>query len=178
MGEELLKAVPVYLLSMLKFIFGPITGFGAKLHIITTVLVTIGGMMTSVVAVTYFGEWIKTRVIEKMKKWSWVKAAKSFLRKIGIWFKLNVYRKIFKRKRKAKAKDYSEFWKKYGLTGIAFFTPLFLTPIGGTILALSSGYTKEKILFYMLISAVSWALIFSSIIYFVGAEVIPDFITP
>ncbi|CAN5419651.1 hypothetical protein BH09BAC3_BH09BAC3_05870 [soil metagenome] len=147
MGEELSKAVGVFLLSMLKFILGPITGFGAKLHFVTTVVATISGMMVSVVAFTYFGEWIKSKVVDK----------------------------IFKKKKKP-AKERSAFWSKYGLTGVALFTPVFLTPIGGTILALSLGYPKEKILFYMLISAVSWSVIFSGIIYFVGAEVLPEFI--
>ena len=147
MGEELSKALGVFLLSMLKFILGPITGFSAKLHFITTVIATIAGMMVSVAAFTYFGEWIKAKVIDK----------------------------IFKRKKKP-AKARSAFWSKYGLTGVALFTPVFLTPIGGTILALSMGYPKEKILFYMLISACAWAVIFSSIIYFVGAEVLPGFI--
>ncbi len=147
MGEELLKAVPVFLLSMLKFILGPITGFGAKLHFVTTVLVTIAGMMVSVVAFTFFGEWLKTHVIDK----------------------------FFKRKKKP-AKIRSEFWQKYGLTGIAFFTPVFLTPIGGTLLALSMGKPRKKILVYMLVSAIAWSLIFSWIIYFVGKEVLPGFV--
>jgi membrane protein DedA with SNARE-associated domain len=149
MGEELLRAVPVFLASMLKFILGPMMGFAAKLHFVTTVLVTIAGMMAMVIAFTYFGEWIKTRVVDR----------------------------FFKKKNKP-AKKRSEFWHKYGLTGIAFFTPVFLTPIGGTILALSMGNPRRKILFYMLISAIGWALIFSWIVYFVGKEVLevlPEF---
>jgi membrane protein DedA with SNARE-associated domain len=147
MGEELLKAVPVFLASMLKFIFGPMMGFGAKLHFVTTVLVTIGGMMTSVIAFTYFGEWIKEKVIDR----------------------------FFKKKKKTTPKKRSDFWHKYGLTGIAFFTPIVLTPIGGTLLALSLGNPRRKIIIYMLISASAWALIFSWIVYFVGKEVLREF---
>jgi membrane protein DedA with SNARE-associated domain len=150
MGEELLRALPVFLASMLKFILGPMMGFAAKLHFITTVLVTIAGMMVMVVAFTYFGEWIKTHVIER----------------------------FFKKKNKP-ARKRSDFWHRYGLTGIAFFTPVFLTPIGGTILALSMGNPRRKILLYMLISAVIWSLIFSCIVYFIGKEVLeklPDFV--
>lgn len=162
MGEELSKALGVFLLSTLKFILGPITGFGAKLHFITTVIATIAGMMSSVVAFTYFGEWLKAHAINK----------------VFTWIKTHIIHKIFRRKPgpKKSKKPRSAFWSKYGLTGVAIFTPVFLTPIGGTILALSMGYPKEKILLYMFISAIVWALIFSAIIYFVGAEVLPGFI--
>ncbi len=68
MVEELLKAVPVFLASMLKFILGPMMGFAAGLHFVTTVLVTIASMIVVVVDFTSFGEWIKTHVVERFIK--------------------------------------------------------------------------------------------------------------
>jgi membrane protein YqaA with SNARE-associated domain len=151
MGEELLKAIPVYLFSMLKFILGPSLGFAAKLHFVTTLTVTVGGMMTVVFAFTYFGEWIKEKIIDR----------------------------IFKKKKfTAVNRRFANIWKKYGLTGIAFLTPIILTPIGGTLLAVSSGSPREKIILFMFISAAGWGLIFTSIIYFVGGETLPDFVRP
>ncbi len=150
--EEFLKAIPVYLFSMLKFILGPTLGFAARLHFVTTVLVTVAGMMTMVVLFTYFGEWFKAKV--------WTR---------------------FRRDPKALTPGNSRFagvWKKYGLAGVAFLTPLVLTPIGGTILAVGSGAQREKIIFYMFVSAAVWSLIFSGIIYFVGGEVLPEFVKP
>ncbi|HWA33999.1 MAG TPA: hypothetical protein VG737_07715 [Cyclobacteriaceae bacterium] len=147
MGEELLKALPVLLASMIKFILGPIGGHVAKLHFITTVVVTILGMMTMVVAFTYFGDWIKSKIP---------------------YFK--------KRKRfTSRNRRFVQIWRKFGLVGVAALTPVFLTPIGGTLLAISSGSPKEKIILYMLISAVGWALVFTSIIYFAGKHALPDF---
>ena len=150
MIEELLKAIPVFLFSMLKFILGPTLGFAAQLHFVTTVLVTVGGMMTMVVAFTYSGEWIKRKI------------PKGFLGN--------------KKKFTPKNRRFAVTWTKYGLTGIAFLTPLILTPIGGTLLAVSSGSPKEKIIFFMFISASAWALIFTTVIYFVGGEALPDFV--
>lgn len=141
--EEFLKAIPVYLLSTLKFILGPTAGFALNLHFLTTLFATVMGMMTAVVLFTYFGDWVRRR-------WLMNRAPK----------------------------PPNPRWVKYGLPGIAILTPLFLTPIGGTILAVSSGSPKEKIIFYMFISAAAWGLIFTSAIYFVGREVIewlPDF---
>ena len=58
MWEEILKAIPVYFSSMLKFILGPIGGFAAGLNLVTTILTTVFGMMTVVFLFTYFGDWL------------------------------------------------------------------------------------------------------------------------
>ena len=65
MWEEILKAFSVYLSAMVKFIFGPIGGKAAGLHLITTMVVTAAGMMTVVVAFTYFGEFIREKIINR-----------------------------------------------------------------------------------------------------------------
>src|SRR6185295_4764759 len=142
--EEFLKAIPVFLGSMVKFILGPTIGYGSHLNFLTTVFVTIAGMMTSVTIFTYFGDWIR----------------KKFLRK-----KQDAPEKV----------KYEGVWKKYGLPGIALLTPVILTPLGGTLLALSSGSSKEKIIFFMFVSASFWSLIFSTTIYFLGGEYLPSF---
>ena len=152
MAEEILKAIPVFLACMVKFILGPTLGFASRLHFLTTVLVTVGGMMTVVVAFTYFGEWIRAKVLDR----------------------------LFERKKSSPTDDTksASMWKKYGLSGIALLTPLILTPLGGTLLAVSSGAPREKIIFYMFISAAAWSLIFTGIIYFIGREALPEFVKP
>jgi hypothetical protein len=57
-------------------------------------------------------------------------------------------------------------------------TPIILTPIGGTLLAVSSGSPREKIVFYMFISASFWSVVISSAVYFFGNEVLPEFMVP
>ena len=150
MWQEILKSIPVFLSAMLKFILGPIGGYAARLHIVTTILVTVAGMMTSVIAFTYFGEWIRTRVLDR----------------------------IFPKRKKIKVPNptLAAIWKKFGLVGIAVLTPIILTPIGGTILAVSNGSPRKKIIVYMLISAASWSVIFSVTIYFFGRQVLPDWV--
>lgn len=148
MLEELLKAIPVFLFSMLKFILGPTLGFAAGLHFITTVLVTIGGMMTTVIAFTYFGEWLRNILLKRL---------------------FRNRRKFTRRTRRIAG------WRKYGLTGIAILTPVVLTPLGGTLLAVGGTRSKERIIFAMLISATAWSLVFSSVIYFFGSDYFPEF---
>jgi membrane protein DedA with SNARE-associated domain len=149
MGETILKIISVYFSTMLKFIFGPLGGYAAKLNFLTTVLTSVAGMMTVVLLFTFFGEWLRKNVLSKFSK----KQSK---------FSVN-------------NKRFVSIWKKYGLVGVAILTPLILTPIGGTILAVSSGSPKDKIIFYMFISAAIWSLVFSGIIYFFGKQVLPDF---
>ena len=152
MWEEILKAIPVYLASMVKFILGPFGGYTAGLNLLTTILSTVFGMMTVVFLFTYSGNWLREKFLSK----------------------------FLKRKSKFNAgnKKFVAIWKKYGLPGVALLTPLVLTPIGGTLLAISSGSPKEKIIFYMFLSAAFWAVIFSMSIYFFGDQVLPEFIRP
>jgi membrane protein DedA with SNARE-associated domain len=150
MMEEVLRAIPVFLASMVKFIFGPLSGYAAKLHLITTILATVGGMMTVVLAFTYFGSWLRGTLLKRFF----------------------VNKKIFS----ARSRKFVSLWKKYGLVGVAILTPLILTPIGGTLLAVSSGSPKEKIIIYMLISACFWGISLSVATYFFGHAIWPDFI--
>lgn len=142
MWQELAKAIPVLLSSALKFILGPTTGYALKLHPATTCLATIAGMMLSVVAFTFFGDWIRKHLSKRFQK---PKTGTSNQKFTGL--------------------------KKYGLGGVAFLTPLLLTPIGGTIIALSMGKPKEKILLFMLVSAIVWAVAFTFGIYAFGKAI-------
>ncbi len=151
MWEEILKAVPVFFSTMIKFVFGPLGGYAAKLNIVTTIMATISGMMTAVIAFTYFGNFLRERV----------------------------FKRFFQKRKKFTPHNrrITILYKKYGLGGIAFFTPILLTPIGGTLIAVSFGSPKEKIILYMFISGVAWAIIFSIMVYFFGNKILPDYLS-
>jgi membrane protein DedA with SNARE-associated domain len=150
MWQELLKAIPVYFSSMFKFIFGPLGGYAARLNIVTTILATVAGMMTAVLAFTFFGDFLRNRLFKNF---------------FGNRKRFSV------RNRKVVV-----IWRKYGLTGVAALTPILLTPIGGTLLAISFGTPKNKLIFYMFVSAAVWSVLLTIIVYFVGSEVFPSFI--
>lgn len=152
MWEEILKAFSIYLLCTLKVIFGPTLGYASGLHLITTIIITIAGMMTSVVVFTYFGEWLRLKILKR-----WIRVRKNFT---------------------PNRRRIVTVWKKFGLLGIAVLTPLGLTPIGGTLIAVSFGAPKEKIIWYMLISAAVFAIVFSSLIYLFGNNVLPEWMRP
>lgn len=152
MTEEILKAIPIYISCLFKFILGPVVGYSVGLHIVTTILVTVLGMMTSVIAFTFFGTWLRIKVLSR-----WLRNRKKFSsgnrRAVRIRTTL-------------------------GLAGIAVLTPLILTPILGTILAVSIGASKERILLYMFISSVVFGVLFSVVIYSFGNNVLPPFLSP
>ena len=149
MLEELARAVPVYFSSMLKFIFGPLGGYVSGLNIVTTILTTVAGMMTAVLAFTFFGDFMRNRVF------------KSFFKN---------RKKFSDRNRK-----FIRIWRRYGLVGVAALTPVLLTPIGGTILAISFGTPKNRLIFAMFVSASIWSVLLTTIIYFFG-NILPDFL--
>lgn len=139
MVEVLLKVLMVYGLSMLKFILGPIGGKEEGLHLLTSMIVSVAGMMTMVVVFTYFGHYIKDKFL-------------------GRFFK--------RKKKKVENPQKPGFFKKHGLTGIAFVTPVLLSPIGGTLLAVGSSTDHQKIIRYMFISASVWSVIVTLVVYY------------
>src|SRR5687768_9673223 len=152
MWQLILKVLSVYFSSMLKFVFGPLGGYAAGFSLIVTILVTIAGMMTVVLVFTFFSVWIKEKIL----------------------------RRIFKKRNKFSSSNrrFVTIWKKYGLIGVAALTPIILTPIGGTLLAVSSGSPKDKIIFYMFVSASGWSILLSAGLYFFGNEILkylPEF---
>ncbi len=132
---DLLKYLGVYVLSMFKFIAGPTLGISSGLNIFITFGLSVAGMMTMVYLVTYFGEQVK-------------------------W----LTNKLFKRKTKEKKftirkRRFVTLWKKYGVFGVSFFSPLFVTPIGGAIILNTLGAKKTEIIPWMWFSAIFWGII-------------------
>lgn len=150
MLQEILRAIPIYFSSMLKFIFGPVGGYAAGLTLTTTILTTVAGTMTVVFLFTFFGNWIRKHVFGRLRK--------------------------PRKSDQKKAAKLERLWQRYGLAGVALLTPIVLTPIGGTLLAVSSGSPKDKIVYYMFVSASVWSVVISMAIYFFGNEVLPGFV--
>lgn len=137
---ELLKYLGVYVLSMFKFIAGPTIGISSGLNIFVTFGLSVAGMMTIVYLVTYFGEQVQF-----------------------------IMSRFFKPKPKdikfsPKNRRFVTLWKKYGVYGIAFFSPLFITPIGGAIILNTLGAKKEQIIPTMWASAIFWGIILTLVV--------------
>jgi hypothetical protein len=133
MNESLITFFGIYFLSMFKFIAGPLLGNAAGYSIWEIILVTVSGMMTSVLIFTLIGSRFKKILSLRIKKKS----------------------PVFSKKNRTIVR----IWSKYGEVGIAFFSPLLLTPIGGTLILVSFGTKKRKIYFHMLWSSLFWSFV-------------------
>ena len=135
------KYISVYLISMLKFVGGPSIGAAVGLSFFETFLLTVLGMMTTVSIISF--------VSPGLRKW--------------ISAKLKRDQKVFsKRNRK-----FVIIWRKYGILGISFLTPLILSPILGSLLVNAFGGSKRKIFGYMLASAIFWSLALSKFFHII-----------
>lgn len=138
MSENIVEYLSVLLSSSFKFLFGPLQGKAYGLPWLLTATLTAAGMMLSVVVFTYFGQYLKQR-----------------------FFKA---KKIFTPANRRKV----TLWRRYGIVGVALFTPLLLTPIGGTLVANAFGEKKEKIFFWMSIFATIWGILVTLMVYEAG----------
>ena len=139
MGALLLKYMTVFLSSMVKFVAGPLTGLATGLSYVETALFTALGMMATVILFTLIG-----------------KPLRAFLKRT-LW---KNSKRFTKRNR-----QFIFIWRKWGVFGVSFLTPLILTPIGGALLANLFGGPKKQIIVYMLISAFFWGFAISGIIF-------------
>lgn len=136
---DILIYLMIYGLSALKIILGPTLGIAHGLSVITTSLLSLAGMMTTVYLLTYFGPQIR-RLTDR----------------------------IFKRKQKkiftARNRRFVKIWQRFGVPGIAFLTPLLLSPPGGTILATAFGGKRHQIIKWMWIFGAIWAVLLTLIV--------------
>ncbi|AKD58799.1 hypothetical protein [Spirosoma radiotolerans] len=135
------KYLSVTIASTIKFAGGPLSGAALGLTWIETAICTMLGMMISVVLVTYAGAAIQA-LVKRFRS----APPKRFTRRTRMAIRI---------------------WKRFGMNGIAFLTPLILTPIGGTILALSFGVNRGRVLVSMLVSAVLWAIVQTLFFYLI-----------
>jgi uncharacterized membrane protein len=128
-----LKYLTVILTSSLKFVGGPLAGVALRMGLAETAICVSIGMMLTVILFVFLSDIIQVFI--------------------------NKYRtqkpKLFSRRSRYAVK----IWQRFGMSGIAFLTPLLFTPIGGTLIAISFKVNKLKIVYSMLISAVFWAIV-------------------
>lgn len=130
----------VYLLSAVKFLGGPLAGISFGLSYIETTVLTIAGMMSSVVVFSFVGRAIYKWYSKRRKENN---------------------TPIFNKKNRLVVK----VWGNFGIIGIAFLTPLLLTPIFGTVIAAVLGAPKKRIIMHMLWSAIVWGFVVTYVAY-------------
>jgi hypothetical protein len=137
-----LKYLSVYILSGVKFIFGPALGVVAyDLPLFAVIILTSLGMMTTVYVITFFGDFIRG-IIDKYL----IKEKKTFT---------------------SRNRRFVKLWTKFGLKGVCLLTPLILTPAGGGLLINVLESKKSLIIKWMWISAIFWSTVICLLISYV-----------
>ena len=137
--------ITIYVLCMFKIIFGPTMGYAAGLSPLLTVIITVSGMMTTVLIFTFFGEKVREKILRRYLK----------------------PKKVFT----PKNRRFVKIWRKYGELGISFLTPILLSPPGGSIIAMALGGSRKKTIGYMLLWSVVWTTIITYTFYYAGDEI-------
>ena len=150
MLELILQYVSVIALSSLKVIPGLGLALVYEMNALEIFICLSAGGIIGVFLFTLAGEqirsWLKRRRMEKNKdnpKPIKIKRARRILR----------------------------IWNKYGLIGVALLTPPMISPPFGSIIAVAFREKRPRILLYMSISVLVWALIFALL-----GETILDFL--
>lgn len=133
------KYISVVLASMVKFVAGPVTGIALGLKWWETALCTVVGMMLSVIVFLFLGTAIQ-HLISRYRK----QKPPLFSKRTRLAVRV---------------------WKKSGMTGIAFLTPLLFTPIGGTLIAVSFKVPRLTILAQMLFWGAILGVIITLVVY-------------
>ncbi len=102
-------------------------------------LITILGMMTSVIVVSFIGQ------------------------KLRLWMQKKIKRKKKRKRFTKRNRRIVYLWRHYGEFGVSFFTPLIFSPVIGTLLVMILGGKRKKVILYMFVSAVFWALTITSL---------------
>ena len=142
--EDVLTILTIYFLCMFKIIFGPTMGYAAGFSPLLSVIITVAGMMTTILIFTFFGERLRATILQRFLK----------------------PKKVFT----PKNRRFVKIWKKYGEIGIAFLTPILLSPPGGAIIAMALGGSRKKTVAYMFLWSVVWSTIITYTFYYAGDE--------
>jgi hypothetical protein len=134
------QIVIVFLMSTVKFGFGgvPLAVMVEKFPLFKAITITTAGGVTSAIVFAYISDWV-------LKQWH------AFRRK---YFPYHQHKNVPESRITKKIRE------KWGLYGLAFFTPFILSIPVGTLLSVHFYHDKQKVISYMVVSIVAWDLFF------------------
>jgi hypothetical protein len=184
--SEFIKIILIILLSSVKFVAGPPFAYFDERYDFTffeTVLYCLIGGMLGVWVFTFFSleiqlitNWIKRQLKKAIKKPEIFSKPRSTEGDIEITYQLiddkhpSDIKKVFS----PRSRRFVKLWRKYGLAGVSFLTPVILSIPIGTILLNAFEDNKRKIFVYMFFSILFWSLFLTSIFELLHVVNIPQ----
>lgn len=136
MLPALLKYASVFAIGMFKFVAAPIAGVAAGLPVVLIWSLSVAGMMTTVVLISGLGR-------------SWALHQRRKREEKG--------KPLFSRR----SRTVVSIYRRFGMVGIAFLTPILFSPVGGTVIATQLHVPRWRIMLHMLWSAALWGITFT-----------------
>ena len=183
--ENLLRAIAIILLSSVKFVAGPsVVYFNEKydFSFMKTNFYVITGGMLGVAIVLYLSPFI-------MKLWYFLKLIyHRFTHPKDSYFSeptvdsshpIEIHYSYVQNKKQKKVftprnRRIIRIWKKYGLWGVAWLTPILLSIPVGTFIMTRLEKKKKKIVFKLLISIVVWSFTLTGLFELLNVRMIPE----
>lgn len=180
--NEFIKILLVILLSSVKFVAGPPFAYFDDRYDFTffeTVLYCVIGGMLGVGVFTFFS--IEIQLIVTWIKRQWAKAFSKpqiFSKPIATEENLEINYELVKTDHKKvfspQSRKFVRIWKRYGLIGVSFLTPVIISIPIGTIIANAFEANKKKIFMYMFFSILFWSILLTGIFEFLHVVNIPE----
>ena len=167
--SEFVKILLIILLSSVKFVAGPPFAYFDERYDFTffeTVLYCVTGGMLGVWVFTFFSleiqliiNWIKRQLKKAVKKPQLFSKPRSTEGDIEITYQLiNESTPPEKKLFTPSSRKFVKLWRKYGLFGMAFLTPVIFSIPLGTVLVNAFEDNKKKIFIYMFFSILFWSV--------------------
>lgn len=170
--SEFVKILLIILLSSVKFVAGPPFAYFDDRYDFTffeTVLYCVIGGMLGVWVFTFFSieiqlviQWLKKQLKKAVKRPQIFSKPLATEENIVINYNLvpaQSAKKVFS----PGSRKFVKIWRKYGLFGVAFLTPVVISIPIGTFIANAFEDNKKKIFLYMFLSILFWSLFLTSI---------------
>ena len=183
--SEFVKIILIILLSSVKFVAGPPFAYFDERYDFTfleTVLYCVVGGMLGVWVFTFFSleiqltwHWIKRQLKKAVRRPQLFSKPKTTAEDLEVRYELVdksavSSKKIFSKR----SRRYVRIWRKYGLIGLAFLTPVVISIPIGTVLANAFEENKKKIFIYMFFSILFWSVFLTSIFELLHVVSIPE----
>ena len=182
--SEFIKILLIILLSSVKFVAGPPFAYFDDRYDFTffeTVLYCVLGGMLGVWVFTFFSieiqltiSWIKRQLKKAVKKPQLFSEPRSTEGDIEITYLIVDDKDQKKKVFTSQSRKFVRLWKKYGLIGVSFLTPVIISIPVGTIILNAFEDNKQKIFLYMFFSILFWAVLLTTIFEILHVVNIPE----
>jgi hypothetical protein len=172
--SEFVKIILIILLSSVKFVAGPPFAYFDKRYdfsFFETVLYCVIGGMLGVWFFTFFSleiqiiaNWFRRQFKRTFQRPQFFSKPRSTEGEIEISYSIVEQNKAKQKVFTPRSRKLVRLWKKYGMIGIAFLTPVIISIPIGTIILNAFEDNKTKIFMYMFFSIVFWSVMFTSIL--------------